>query len=80
VTTGHDVAGTDWAALAGADTLVVLMGGAALPEIAERLVALGKPRGTPVGVAKGRAGRRAAPQAGRGRRRQGLALRSLAAP
>jgi hypothetical protein len=51
VTTGHDVEGADWAALAGVDTLVILMGGAGLPAIAERLAALGKPPATPVSAA-----------------------------
>lgn len=50
MTAGHDVEGTDWAAMSGADTLVVLMGGSALPRIAEHLVEAGKPRDTPVGA------------------------------
>ena len=53
VVSGHDVAATDWGALAaGADALVVLMGGAALPEIAERLLAAGRAPATPVAVVR----------------------------
>jgi uroporphyrin-III C-methyltransferase len=54
VVTGHgaasDPAGVDWAALAGAGTLVVLMGLERIAEIAERLVAHGRPARTPVAV------------------------------
>eukprot|EP00198_Chlamydomonas_reinhardtii_P003630 XP_001692966.1 uroporphyrinogen-III synthase [Chlamydomonas reinhardtii] len=38
VVSGHDVAGTDWAAFRGLPTLVVLMAGRNLGQIARRLV------------------------------------------
>lgn len=62
VVTGHTcddaVAEPDWAALAGVGTLVVLMGLARLPEITARLIAGGRPAGTPVAVvASGSTGR-----------------------
>lgn len=38
---------TDWAALAGMDTLVVLMGAASLPEVARRLIEAGRDPATP---------------------------------
>jgi len=53
VVTAHEHAENrvDWQALATAvDTLVVLMGSTALPVIAERLVAAGRPASTPVAV------------------------------
>jgi uroporphyrinogen III methyltransferase/synthase len=56
VVTGHlsdpaDPAGVDWASLAAAGgTLVVLMGMADRREIADRLIAGGRPAGTPVAV------------------------------
>ncbi|MBI2493022.1 MAG: uroporphyrinogen-III C-methyltransferase [Candidatus Rokubacteria bacterium] len=58
VVTGHEEAGrrparVDWARLATAvDTLVVLMGVAALPRIARMLVAHGRPAGTPVALVR----------------------------
>ncbi len=53
VVTGHaasDPEALDWEALSRLGTLVVLMGLAELPTIASRLLALGKPAGTPVAV------------------------------
>ncbi|MEX0594465.1 MAG: uroporphyrinogen-III C-methyltransferase [Balneolaceae bacterium] len=54
VVTGHTLASSDpfenWENLAGADTLVVLMGLRNLPAIAERLQTFGKPEETPVAV------------------------------
>jgi uroporphyrinogen III methyltransferase/synthase len=56
VVTGHEDpskpgGGVDWERLAGAvDTLVVLMGVAALPAIARRLIAAGRDAGTPAAV------------------------------
>jgi uroporphyrinogen III methyltransferase / synthase len=56
VVTGHEDAtktrpAVDWAALATAvDTLVILMGGDALPEIARTLIAHGRPSDTPVAL------------------------------
>jgi len=56
VVTGHEDPGkpggrVDWEHLAGAvDTLVVLMGAAALPEITRRLVAAGRAPATPAAV------------------------------
>lgn len=54
VVTGHTLASSDpfenWENLAGADTLVILMGLRNLPAIAERLQRYGKPANTPVAV------------------------------
>lgn len=54
VVTGHtctlDDTALDWAHLASVDTLVILMGLGRLPQIAERLVAAGRPADTPVAV------------------------------
>jgi uroporphyrin-III C-methyltransferase len=54
VVTGHEhgpESRVDWGALAGAvDTLVVLMGTGALPEITARLTAAGRPASTPAAV------------------------------
>lgn len=54
VVTGHTLASSDpfenWENLAGADTLVVLMGLRNLPAIADRLQSFGKPADTPVAV------------------------------
>lgn len=54
VVTGHtctlDDTALDWAHLASVDTLVILMGLGRLPQIAERLVAAGRPAETPVAV------------------------------
>jgi uroporphyrin-III C-methyltransferase len=59
VVTGHEDPGkpggrVDWERLAGAvDTIVVLMGTAALPEIARRLLAAGRAPATPAAVIRG---------------------------
>lgn len=55
VVTGHEDAGKgvgqiDWAALAGVDTLVLLMGVKTLPEIVERLLGHGRAPETPAAV------------------------------
>ncbi|MFS0725754.1 uroporphyrinogen-III C-methyltransferase [Paenibacillus sp. 1P07SE] len=55
VITGHECAGksgasVDWTWAAGAETLVVLMGLQQLHSITERLLASGKPPGTPVAL------------------------------
>ena len=54
VVTGHsagdDAGGVDWAGLPTTGTLVCLMGVSHLPEIARRLVALGRSAGTPAAV------------------------------
>ena len=56
VVTGHEACGSsrvEWERLAtGVDTLVVLMGVSALPRIAERLIAHGRPASTPVAVVR----------------------------
>lgn len=53
VVSGHDVAGTDWPALSRVSTLVVLMGGAALPKIVEQLKSTGWQPDTPVVIVRG---------------------------
>ena len=56
VVTGSEAgdAETDWAALARMDTLVVLMGAAALEQVAASLIAAGRDPGTPaVSIANG---------------------------
>lgn len=50
VLTAHDLDLHDWAALAKMATLVVLMGGRALPEICDRLLRYGKRPETPVAI------------------------------
>jgi siroheme synthase len=48
VLTGHDVDAADWPTLAQLPTLVILMGGRALPAIVERLLAAGREPDTQV--------------------------------
>ncbi|MFB9326868.1 uroporphyrinogen-III C-methyltransferase [Paenibacillus aurantiacus] len=55
VITGHESAekeraSVDWSWAAGAETLVILMGLSALPQIVERLMAHGKPGETPIAL------------------------------
>lgn len=53
VVTAHRIPGADghdWSALARIDTLVVMMGVAALPRITETLIAVGRDRATPVAI------------------------------
>jgi uroporphyrinogen III methyltransferase/synthase len=58
VVTGHEEAGrressVDWARLArSVDTLVILMGVASLPRIADTLIAHGRPASTPVALVR----------------------------
>ena len=52
VATAHDLGALDFRALAAMDTAVFLMGARALGDIAERLVAAGRPASTPVAVVK----------------------------
>ena len=52
VATAHDLGALDWRALAAMDTAVFLMGARALGDIADKLVAAGRPASTPVAVVK----------------------------
>ncbi|KAF8073036.1 cobA [Scenedesmus sp. PABB004] len=52
VVSGHDAAGVDWAAFARIPTLVVLMGGRALPAIVQQLLATGWAQDTPAALVK----------------------------
>jgi hypothetical protein len=76
VTTGHDVEGMDWGPLAAMDALVILMGGANLPAIAQRLMQHGRPPGTPVRREDGLAGGAARlPRGARGSRFDPVTMR-----
>jgi uroporphyrinogen III methyltransferase / synthase len=50
VLSAHEPATLDWATLARLDTLVILMGARALPEIVQQLQARGKSGETPIGI------------------------------
>lgn len=52
IVSGHDVEGTDWAAFRGIATLIILMAGKTLGDIAQRLIAIGWQSDTPVAVIK----------------------------
>ncbi|WIA09267.1 hypothetical protein OEZ85_008675 [Tetradesmus obliquus] len=52
VVSAHDAAAVDWAAFSDIPTLVILMGGRALPLIVQLLQATGWPDSTPVAVVK----------------------------
>lgn len=52
VVSGHEPERTDWRAFDRIPTLVVLMGGAALPTIAGELVAQGREASTPVSLGR----------------------------
>lgn len=52
VMTGHEVDALNWEALAGIDTLVILMGGKNLADIIYRLIREGRSRSTPIAIVR----------------------------
>jgi siroheme synthase len=51
VVSAHDAGSVDWAAFSAIPSLVILMGGRALPLIVQQLQATGWPENTPVSAA-----------------------------
>ncbi len=52
VLTAHEPEALNWEALAGIETLVILMGGKNLPEVVHQLIKHGKTRTTPIAVVR----------------------------